>query len=328
MKLYKIINKTPIFRIGNKIILKNRIGSESAHGMVYLTTFRDKKLFKYACKITIATNKALIENEIQEQLTRVVIKCPHFPILYGTYQCNYMLDFNDSFKNSKSDDIPIQQDIKLYPKIIQKAMLENKQLLITFNELASGDLNNFILNPTKFNSDEVFNALVQIYLSLMFYYQETRMMHCDAHGGNFLYHKIKKGGYFHYKLFDKDYYLENLGYLWIIWDFEQSIPFNNPNIPINIDFSYVLLSFLPNKKKQILDNKGWNTNIHYYNDEIIFNKIQVFSEDYYDITIKSSLKKLINALLDLFLKHKMIYDKLPKNSTIINKTPYVLSNLN
>ena len=94
--------------------------------MVYLTTFRDKKLFKYACKITIATNKALIENEIQEQLTRVVIKCPHFPILYGTYQCNYMLDFNDSFKNSKSDDIPIQQDIKLYPKIIQKAMDANK----------------------------------------------------------------------------------------------------------------------------------------------------------------------------------------------------------
>jgi hypothetical protein len=330
LKLYKIINNLPIFRLGNNIILKERIGSNSAHGMVYLTTFRDKKIYKYACKITIATNKALLENEIQEQLTRAIIKCPHFPILYGTYHCNYMLDFNDSFQKSINDEKTIEQDIKLYPKVIQKAMMENKQLLITFNELANGDLNQFLLDPLSFNSSEVFNALVQVFLSLMFYYQEIRMLHCDAHGGNFLYHKIKKGGYFHYNIYGKDYYLKNLGYLWIIWDFEQSIDYNYQQYLINYDFSYILNAFLPTKKKDFFDKTGWNYNINYYNNKLIYNKIQKIVKDYNMIKInkdKTQFPKLINSILNLFIKYKIISDKLPKNAIINNKTPYTISNI-
>ena len=44
----------------------------------------------------------------------------------------------------------------------------------------------------------------------------------DCHPGNFLYHKIKAGGYFHYNFFGVDYYLENVGFLWVIWDFDLS----------------------------------------------------------------------------------------------------------
>ena len=43
--------------------------------------------------------------------------------------------------------------------------------------------------------------------------------HNDCHAGNFLYHKIKPGGCFHYKINGVDFYIKNLGYLWVIWDF-------------------------------------------------------------------------------------------------------------
>ncbi len=46
----------------------------------------------------------------------------------------------------------------------------------------------------------------------MFFYQETKYFHYDSHWGNFLYHKIKPGGYFHYNIFGNDYYIENYGF--------------------------------------------------------------------------------------------------------------------
>ena len=61
----------------------------------------------------------------------------------------------------------------------------------------------------------------------MFFHKHINALHCDTHGGNFLYHKIKPGGYFHYNLYGKDYYLENIGFLWVIWDFGLINPFHN-----------------------------------------------------------------------------------------------------
>jgi hypothetical protein len=178
LKLYKIVNDKPIYQIGNKIILKEQIGSKSKNGIVYLATFRDKRIYKYACKITVATKDAVLDNKIQQQLTKLIVNCPHFPILYGTYYCNYILDFNDSVEKSKL------KNIKFYPKIVKNAIKSNKEILITFNELANGDLKTFLLKKT-INSNEIINSFVQIYFSLMFYYQEIKMLHYDAHAGNF-----------------------------------------------------------------------------------------------------------------------------------------------
>ncbi len=330
LKLYKIVNNCPIYRIGNKIILKKQIGSSSAHGMVYLTTFRDKKIYKYACKITIATNKAILENKIQQQLTKAIVNCPHFPLLYGTYYCNHIIDTNDSFKNSRSISLPIEQNIKLYPKVVQNAIILNKDLLITFNELANGDLTDFLLNNINFNPNEVFNSLVQIYFSLMFYYQEIKMLHYDAHGGNFLYHKIKKGDYFHYNIYGKDYYLENLGYLWIIWDFEQSISFDKNDSKIKFDFNYVLNEYLPNSKKKASDYTGFNYYMYYINNNEIYEKMQMFVKDFKHIDVYKNKKKfprLINKILNIFIKYNMILDILPKNAKIINKIPYSIKKI-
>jgi hypothetical protein len=45
------------------------------------------------------------------------------------------------------------------------------------------------------------------------------MLHTDLHIGNILVQKIKPGGYWIYKLDNVDYYLPNLGYVFIISDF-------------------------------------------------------------------------------------------------------------
>ena len=45
------------------------------------------------------------------------------------------------------------------------------------------------------------------------------MLHTDLHIGNILVQKVKSGGYWIYKLDGVDYYLPNLGYIFIISDF-------------------------------------------------------------------------------------------------------------
>jgi phosphatidate cytidylyltransferase len=80
----------------------------------------------------------------------------------------------------------------------------------------------------------------------MFFSNYTNLIHNDCHTGNFLFHKIKPGGYFHYNIFGIDYYLENLGYLWVIWDFGLTEFYNLK--PINTDYLRIIISILYDKK--------------------------------------------------------------------------------
>ena len=83
----------------------------------------------------------------------------------------------------------------------------------------------------------------------MFFYQETKHFHNDAHWGNFLYHKVKPGGYFHYNI-------ENYGFLWIIWDYGNAIEFKQSKkelIFVNNDFKNIINAFFNNND----NNKGW-----------------------------------------------------------------------
>jgi len=225
MKLYKYdANNNPIYRLGNKIVLKKQIGTESAYGIIYLSSFRDtyNKIFKYATKIMLNTNDNNKEIMILKDLTKAVLnnKCPHFPILYASLKCDrYNRHMQSSYVKSSDNKIQKNQidDIKNYPKLIRDNYNKNN-IIFALNELANGDLKTFL---EKYHMDFYLlqNALVQIYLSLLFFYQESKCFHTDCHWGNFLYHKVKPGGYFHYIIFDRDYYLENLGFLWVVWDF-------------------------------------------------------------------------------------------------------------
>lgn len=299
INIYKIINNKPIYQIGNNIILKEKIGSESAHGIVYLATFmnRTRRLFKYACKIVIINPNILLDLEIQEKLSKSINRCPHFYLLYNYFKCS-----NINYKN-----------IKLYPPLIRQAKKENKDILISFLELANGDLNIFLKN-SKYDNKLLLNALGQIFISLLFYYSIIKKNHNDAHGGNFLFHKIKKGGFFHYKLFDNDYYLENLGYLWVIHDFEKSKPIEDNYI--NYDLKYVFYSLLPPALG------GWNIYSNYKNPKVKL----ILKEIYQIFNDFKKLKKryLLQELVKLLTNYNILSTKIENRSTIINKKPYIL----
>ena len=71
----------------------------------------------------------------------------------------------------------------------------------------------------KHSNQVWFNALFQIMYALASIKRIFNMLHTDLHIGNILVQKIKKGGYWIYKLDNVDYYVPNLGYVFIISDF-------------------------------------------------------------------------------------------------------------
>ena len=343
------------YRIGHNIILNKRIGSKSVYGEAYLSEFRDKskKLLTFVSKIFKFDNeKTPKELEILELLTNKVrmSKCPHFPITYGKVICEKLNNRkNDGFKKSNSKDLSIEQNLENYPEIYEKNIKKineinknvngkkKKFILITlFNELANGDLKSFINNYQDYkNNTQLFlNLFVQIFLSIIFFQYHTGMIHNDCHWGNFLYHKIKKGGYFHYKLFGEDFYLENIGFLWVIWDFELATSikteYNENGFILVDDFNRIINCILPNYYiHQSYRYKGWNDIIKDENRENMrefFELIYPILNDY--IIIRNSnlsiqdLISLMKQLIKYFKDKKWLLTKLPSGERAINKEPF------
>jgi hypothetical protein len=345
------------YRIGNRIILKKRIGSDSVYGIVYLSEFREKskKLFTFASKVyEYNEQKVLMELKILSFLTNLVRmdKCPHYPIFYGYVLCdNYSRLFNigykfdlidkntgnivkvkketdDSFKKTRSSDKSISQTKKKYPKLIQEDI--HSKFITTFNELANGDLWNFF-EVYNDNTDYLINALIQQLLSIMFFIYHTRRIHNDTHPGNFLYYKIKAGGYFHYNIYGIDYYLENLGFLWVIWDYDLSKAFVNMSIYSKslTDFDKIIRCYLPNRINPNINNKiiGYNKDKKIYDNIDLYKFVsRLFIETiskYNDENLNSKfdldiIKRFMNDLAPSLFKNS----SLPKGAKIINKNPY------
>ena len=303
--LYNIDEKTnkPKYKIGDNIIIDKRIGTPSRYGIVYLAHLNinnENRLNKFAIKII----PQLIENKDEllmlEKLTKFVIdlKCPHFPISYGYLKCN------NSYLN---------KDIKNYfPELINK----HHAFYLEINELADGDLFNLML---KENID-IFNNITQILISIMFFHYYSKHYHTDTHQGNFLYHKIKPGGYFYYNIYGKDYYLENQGYLWVIWDFGLILPLTDGEynkLSINYDYNYL---FNKLEKLNFLENHNIFTMAENTIRILLHKKIIKKYNKIYDIRL---LKKIDKEILEFLLKNVSSFTTI-KPSKIINKKPYII----
>lgn len=342
MKVYKENNDgTYQYRIGNKIILKKRIGSDSVYGIVYLSEFREKtkKLFTFASKIyKFDTYKTTNELMLLTKFTNLVRKdeCPHFPITYGYIICDDITDLNypDSFIKSNSKDKSISQRFSKYPLLIQENLYENSQKFITtFNELANGDLWNFF-RLYGGNTKLLLNALIQQLLAIVFFYNYTNLLHTDTHPGNFLFYKIKSGGYFHYKLFGIDYYVENLGFLWVIWDYDLSYPiklnFRTKRYKTMTDFMKLIKCYKIDKKGGYNDIESVEKNMKLYNiiNNFVSKFIKFYDINFFDIfTLRNFITNLPNKLYEF---NKKIPKILLKNNEIsgkkiINKNPYEIS---
>ena len=332
MRLYNYDKNTnlPIYRLGNKIILDKQIGSKSVYGIVYLAHYQSNinnqnnlnKLNKFAIKVINYSKNNEIEYKVLKEVTKQVIlfKCPHFPITYGLIKC-------DNKKIRSKYDISIVNEIALsdinksknYPDLIRN----NISLYYQINELASGDFNKYRVYYCN-NEKQLLNSIAQIYISIMFFHKHINAFHNDAHAGNFLYHKIKPGGYFHYNIYGQDFYLENIGYLWVIWDFGLIEPFSNSKLinknkfgqykkklNISTDFIRPIAKFIEN-----------STNFNSLFIKSIY-KIRLILDKYSKNINISSLINLNKELLNIMTNVIPTFTTI-KPDNIINKKPYII----
>ena len=243
--------------INNILRLKNIIGI-GGYGIVYLMKYLNEydeekrnKIIEYVIKLTILKkNENIHEIRILEFLTKYALdyEFPHFPITYDILSCNRS-NINKLLENDIED---IDYDV------FEKLSKKNGDLLFIINEYANGgDLRYYNKQINEnFNYENVknkfSNAIAQILISMMFYHKIVNSSHGDLHQHNVLNHLTVPGGYFHYKLYDKDYYIENIGYIWVIWDFGLSVPFNNSyeiNKKREQQLKTHIFNYLKNKKE-------------------------------------------------------------------------------
>ena len=244
-----------------------------------------------------------------KKLTKEVIelKCPHFLISYGYLNCN-----NTALKSNNSDDYSIVKDKHFDSNFLPEIINENKALYIQINELASGDFIN-ILITTKNN---LLNNIIQMFISIMFFQDRIKAYHADTHAGNFLYHKINPGGYFHYNIYGKDFYLENIGYLWMIWDFGLVKSFKDAKIPINYDYNKYIYTL-----DKIIDTIKFIKLSHL--EKSIKKKLSTLIQKYNDINDYKKIRNMNKKILTFFISNVSSFIT-TKPLNIINKIPYII----
>jgi hypothetical protein len=188
-------------RFKDIIYFNKQIGSDSEFGVAYVNTgVGEGSKLVFATKIM--PDKYDVEVKLLEKMSSAVQRniTPNFPIIYKILHCKNMKEASDNENH-------VQNNITNITK---------HRYFVILNEIANGDmikLLNIPHSPIEFES-----ILMQVFISLRTFHTHTHYMHNDCHFGNFLYHKIKKGGYWHYKYNETDIYVPNTGYLVVLWD--------------------------------------------------------------------------------------------------------------
>ena len=328
VKFYNLLNKYLINtqkvqclnRIGDnqysiadgKIKLMKQIGTQSVYGVIYMSKgIEEGELYRFAVKIMKKTSDNKLEIDILEKVTKKVIGNinPHFPIMYKNFECNTL-------------------NYEYYlPKVSQKSTY-----YINLNELASGDLKMFINEPSNAVAKKTNGALAQIFLSILSFHY-LGYSHNDAHFGNFLYHKINPGGYIKNTIYGENVYLENVGFLWVIWDFGKANKLElKDNYEFCTDYFRIISAFISEKKPIIFNNLqyGWVKNNFIVPDETTELVIKIFKIYIWILDNKVTtkydgekvfFKKILNET-NLFIKEK----DLPKDAKILNpNNPYLIA---
>lgn len=290
---HNLSGKSYIYKIGNNIKIIKKLG-EGSYGKVYLA---DDNKFSFVCKIIPNKPYNLLENEIVIKLSNLVINQinPNFPITYKTIKC-------DEIQNSTD-----------YPSNII-----NQKYFVMINELCNGDLYDFIYNNDYLKNDQfLLNNIQQQILSVFAFHYYTKYIHNDIHMGNFLFLKINPGGYLNYKVFGKNIYVKNLGYLWILWDYGLVKEITNKN-DILYDYENVFLNYIKKNKSGRLYNDIEINNDIYYNILDIYDYIINLYGNSYNNEMTS------NMFFEYLLSKNMFFDKIPENEKVININPYII----
>ena len=320
----------PTYSVGKNIILEEKLG-QGSYGIVFRSYFRPTnkakrefgKTFKLVVKICEITEKNKLEIDIFNKLTYFTTKkiCPHFPISYGYLICNKLnkisyssissaISSNNLFYKNSISDYRINDDSTISSNIMDK---ENLYLIV--NEYADTPFSVVLKNH---DINVKINTIIQTLISIMFFQKYMNMSHNDTHGYNFLCHFIKPGGYYHYRIYNVDYYLENLGFLIVINDFGLAKELNYKRF--YYDFSKYTQWFIKYRSYDI------DRNILLFINELD----KVFTKKF-ESTRSSDIINASTQFVFYSYLFKYINDNFPKylltikpDGNIINKTPYII----
>jgi hypothetical protein len=302
LKIYKKIIKTKEenIKIGGNIIFKNKLN----YGInIYSSYLTSNPKILIATELVINNKKSDEEKSYLNKVSNLVINknCPHFPLLY------------------RSQNIQLNDDELIYlPKLLK--VEKNKSYKIIMTEHIDGNLKNLFHNIE--GNDEIFmNAISQIFISMMFFYHHTSSFHNNSSWDNLIYKKTESGGYYQYEISGTKFYIENKGYLWMLWDYDNCIEFSNSlkkKIMIKLDFEKIILNFLPIKFNGIIKKMDYKLS----NDSM--NKIKKLYDriKYYDELYSSTgLSIFISKILQLLILNGFLLTSV-KSNDIINKNPF------
>ena len=318
--------KEKLFKIGKRIVV-NKILGEGQKGIVFDGYFRPDiknrdygKALKIAIKISDYTIRNDREADVFKKLTSFVLKnkCPHFPISFGVLQCN-KAKLIEEMQLSSSSSSSLSSSLKLnISKHKNLEILKENEYLITIVELADGIFRDIMDSITAKTITILYNCSIQCLISIMFFNKYLNLCHDDSHYNNFIYFKIKPGGYFHYNIYGVDYYLKNVGYLMMINDFGLVEDLTSDNLFTDIT---TFIKWLDNirftKIKQTLISEVDINKKSFY--DYVFSKKKI--EEPIEITQKRLYSKLFQLLSEKF--PEQLLTRIPSD-VIINKYPYVI----
>jgi hypothetical protein len=325
IKEYKEVSKNnclknyneKFFSIGKRIIV-NKILGEGQKGIVFDGYFKPDiknqnygKALKIAIKISDYTVRNDREAGVFKKLTSFVLKnkCPHFPISFGILQCNKTKIIEEIQSSSLKLNISKHKNLEI---------LKENEYLITIVELADGIFRDIMDATTAKNINILYNCSIQCLISIIFFNKYMNLCHDDSHYNNFIYFKIKPGGYFHYNIYEVDYYLKNVGYLMMINDFGLVEDLTPDNLLTDITtFIKWLDNIRFNKIKQTLTSET-NINKQSFYD-YIFNKKKI--DEPKEIIQKRLYSKLFELMAEKF-PEQLLTTK--PNDGVINSYPFII----
>lgn len=219
LKSMRCVNNTmSVRKINNKIYSSNPYNyskvkeleflGKGEHGVVYKACFPD---IANKCRFTLVKKQdkrvrtsEQISNYINESPKNLIKYRMVYPEVYMMLMCNKLLD------KKITQNLPYLYGYKI-----------NTNYVSFVSEFANGgDLKGWLLKKTR-SKEELDNAYFQIFHSA-YCLNSIGIRHSDFHWSNILVFNVKKGGVFKYKIKNKTYYIPNLGYIFIAWDFGLS----------------------------------------------------------------------------------------------------------
>lgn len=208
--------------INNDLVLTSSVNADILFGD---TEIKNGKNIKLAIKKVVVNNDEI--NYLQnlknlDNITREDIYNLNSDVLTELYFLNITTKL---LQNKITNNLPFI--FKYY--LCNECILSNKRLIEKHNsnkipcmylitEKANGDFESYIVQKQT-SKLKLYSGYLQIYIALYIIKKYYGIEHNDLHIGNVLYFNVQPGGYWKYKIKNKDIYVPNYGQLFILWDF-------------------------------------------------------------------------------------------------------------